>query len=207
MDRQVHWQSVYETRSENEVSWFQDRPEKTLELIARSGLAKDGWIIDVGGGASNLVDHLLERDYSHIAVLDIAQTALARSRARLGPRAGDVEWIIADITQWRAPRLFDLWHDRAVFHFLTDPADRDAYAATMAAAVKPGGRAVVATFAADGPKKCSGLPVCRYSAERLATAFAPSFRLVEELREDHVTPGGAIQKFQYGRFVRSAAAG
>ncbi|MCH8858120.1 MAG: class I SAM-dependent methyltransferase [Proteobacteria bacterium] len=207
MDRQAHWQGVYETRHENEVSWFQDRPEKTLELIARSGLAKDGWIIDVGGGASRLVDHLLERGYSHIAVLDITQTALARSRARLGPRAGDVEWIIADITQWRAPRLFDLWHDRAVFHFLTDPADRCAYAATMAAAIKPGGHAIVATFAADGPEKCSGLPICRYSAEQLAAAFAPSFRLVEELREDHVTPGGAIQKFQYGRFVRSPAAG
>lgn len=201
MDRTSHWQSVYETRAETEVSWFQERPASSLTLIGNAGLARGAEIVDVGGGASRLVDSLLDQGFA-VTVLDVAPAALERAKRRLGERAPRVQWIEADVTHWRPAETFALWHDRAVFHFLQDPVERAAYAAAMAAAVPRGGHAIVGAFAADGPERCSGLAVRRYDAETLAAEFAADFEPVEALREDHVTPGGKIQHFQFCRFVR-----
>lgn len=195
MDRQAHWQGVYASRDETAVSWFQERPATSIELIRRYA-PPDASVVDVGGGASRLVDHLIGLGY-RVTVLDIAEAALAKARARLGRRAAEVAWIAADVTRWRAAEPLDLWHDRAVFHFLTEAADRRLYAETMAAAVTPGGHAVIATFAPDGPERCSGLPVCRYAPETLAAEFAGDFTLVDRRAEEHRTPGGAVQRFQF----------
>jgi len=202
MDRQAHWQNVYETKAENEVSWYQDHPDSSLALIKACGLGAAARIIDVGGGASRLVDHLLELGYASLAVLDIAPAALERTRRRLGGRAARVEWLAADVTRWMPPCRFELWHDRAVFHFLIDPADRTAYAATMAAAIPVGGQAVIGTFAPDGPERCSGLPICRYDADSLASEFATYFEPVDAMTEDHLTPAGKVQRFQFCRLRR-----
>ncbi|MCR6630674.1 MAG: class I SAM-dependent methyltransferase [Magnetospirillum sp.] len=194
MDRQAHWQGVYASKDETSVSWFQERPATSLALLE---CAKPGArIVDVGGGASRLVDHLLERGYD-VTVLDIAGAALEKAKARLGEAAAKVRWVTADITRWKSPAPMDVWHDRAVFHFLTEEGDRRAYADAMAAALPSGGHAVIGTFAADGPERCSGLPVCRYDAKGLAAQFAASFRLVDELAEEHRTPGGNVQRFQF----------
>lgn len=200
--KQDHWQGVYGTKAETELSWFQDRPETSIRLIEAAGFGRAARVIDVGGGASRLVDALLDLGFTRITVLDIAEAALAKARSRLGERAAAVQWLVADITGWTAPARYDVWHDRAVFHFLTDADDRAAYAAAMAAAVPAGGQAIVATFASDGPERCSGLPVCRYDADGLAVQFAPQFRLVDALTEDHLTPAGKMQKFQYCRMER-----
>jgi len=202
MDRQAHWQRVYEEKPDDQVSWFQAHPTVSLALIGETGLGPDARILDVGGGASRLVDHLIAQGFRAITILDIAQAALERVRRRLGQRAEGVAWVVADITGWAPPASFDLWHDRAVFHFLTDPADRAAYAAVMAATVPGGGQAIIATFAPDGPERCSGLPVCRYDAQGLAAQFALPFELVNERTEDHRTPAGKIQHFQFVRLRR-----
>lgn len=202
MDRTAHWQNVYQTRPETEVSWFQERPVSSLALIRDSGIGRDAALIDIGGGASRLVDCLLDEGFRSINVLDVASAALERARLRLGERAGRVEWLVADVTTWRPTRRFDLWHDRAVFHFLLEAADRAAYAAAMAAAVPSGGAAVIGCFALDGPERCSGLPVRRYDATSLAAEFAADFALAASAREAHVTPGGKVQHFQFCRFVR-----
>ncbi len=202
MDRQAHWQTVYETKAETEVSWFQPHPAISLALIGETGLANDAAVLDVGGGASLLVDRLIDAGWRNVAVLDIAPAALEHVRRRLGARADKVALVSGDVTRWTPPRPFDLWHDRAVFHFLTDPDDRAAYARTMAAAVRGGGHAIVGTFAADGPERCSGLPVRRYDAAGLAGEFAAHFRPESARSEDHVTPGGKIQRFQFCRLRR-----
>lgn len=202
MDRQAHWQNVYETKAETEVSWYQDHPDSSLALIKGSGLGVTARIIDVGGGASRLVDDLLELGYASLTVLDIAQAALERTRRRLGERAARVEWLAADVTRWTPPCRFDLWHDRAVFHFLTDPADRAAYAAAMAAAIPAGGQTVIGTFAPDGPERCSGLPIRRYDAAGLASEFTAHFEPVDAMTEDHLTPAGKVQRFQFCRLRR-----
>jgi 2-polyprenyl-3-methyl-5-hydroxy-6-metoxy-1,4-benzoquinol methylase len=196
MDRHAHWQNVYATKAVTEVSWFQQRPELSLELIARAGVAPGTRIIDVGGGASQLVDILVEQGYQ-VTVLDIAEAALEKARARMGDKAVGVHWVAADVTAWRPMHRYDLWHDRAVFHFLTDEADRRSYAEAMAESVWPGGAAIVASFAPDGPERCSGLPICRYDAPALAREFSPAFELLESRREAHVTPAGKTQNFQY----------
>lgn len=198
MEREDHWQTVYRTKREDEVSWFQERPDPSLDLICRAGL---GGLVDIGGGASRLVDCLLEAGWRDLTVLDVADAALDRSRTRLGGKAAGVEWVAADVTKWRPDRTYDVWHDRAVFHFLTDPADREAYRAVLARALRSGGQAIVGTFAADGPERCSGLPVCRYDAAGLAAELGPSFRLEEALTHEHVTPAGKVQKFQYVRLI------
>lgn len=203
-DRRTHWQRVYETKDEDAVSWYQERPETSLELITRDGLPQTARIIDVGGGASRLVDALLDAGYRHLTILDIAETALDRARRRLGARAESVEWVVADITRWAPAEPFDVWHDRAVFHFLTDPADRTAYRAVLRTAVGPGGRVVIGTFAPDGPERCSGLPVMRYAPESLTAELGDGFRFLDSLTEDHRTPSGAIQRFQFSRFERVA---
>lgn len=163
----------------------------------------DASIIDVGGGASQLVDVLLDRGTNHLSVLDISTEAIEKSKARLGSRATLVEWICADITAWIPPSHYWLWHDRAVFHFLTESWDREAYISAMRRGVLPGGRIIIATFALDGPEKCSHLPVCRYSHESLAQELGAGFAFLEGVWEDHRTPSGAIQKFQYSLFART----
>jgi SAM-dependent methyltransferase len=200
--RHDHWQTVYSTKSDTAVSWFQERPESSLALITAGGLPLDARIIDVGGGASRLVDALLDAGHSALTVLDIAPAALNAARARLGTRAEAVLWVAADITAWTPAAPFDVWHDRAVFHFLTDAADRAAYRAALAAGVKRGGRVIIGTFAPDGPEKCSGLPVVRYSPETLAAELGDDFALVDIRREDHATPSGAVQHFQFSVFAR-----
>jgi SAM-dependent methyltransferase len=201
-ERQAHWEHVYATKADDEVSWFQPRPSTSVELIHRTGGGKGASIIDVGGGASRLVDALLDEGYGRIAVLDVAETALARARKRLGERASGVKWIAADVTSWTPRNAFDVWHDRALFHFLTEARDREAYRRTLAAALPEGGHAIVGTFAADGPERCSGLPVVRYAPAALAAEMGPEWQLSETLSEDHATPGGKIQRFQFSRFVR-----
>lgn len=203
MDRREHWQGVYEGKDPTEVSWFQPRPESSLALIDRLGLGPDARVIDVGGGASRLVDALLERGFRHLTVLDISEKALAHSRSRLGERAGEVRWIEADVTAADLPGPFDLWHDRAVFHFLTDAEDRAAYVQRLVNAVPTGGHAVIATFAEDGPERCSGLPVVRYTAEGLDAELGPAFALRDTFRELHETPAGKEQSFVYCRFERT----
>ena len=196
-ERRAHWENVYRTKEETAVSWYQERPERSLDLIRRAAPDTAAPILDVGGGASRLVDALLAEGRSDVTVLDLSEAALERSRARLGWQADRVGWIAADVTRWRPERRWVVWHDRAVFHFLTDAADQDAYLATLRAATEPGSAIVIATFAPEGPERCSGLPVERYSAETLAARFGAEFRLEAQAAERHVTPGGSVQTFAY----------
>lgn len=201
MDTQAHWDKAYTEKSETQLSWFQDVPARSLAMIAAA--SSHGALIDVGGGASRLVDALLEAGRTDITVLDISQAALDHARARLGPRAAQVHWICADITQWRPERVWDVWHDRAVFHFLTQPEAQDAYIAALTAATRPGAAVILSTFAPDGPERCSGLPVQRYSAAGLAARLGAGFALTDQAAERHVTPWGSIQSFTYAAFRRT----
>jgi 2-polyprenyl-3-methyl-5-hydroxy-6-metoxy-1,4-benzoquinol methylase len=197
-----HWEDVFRRKEEGEVSWFQERPGTSLELIARTGAGRGASIVDVGGGASRLVDGLLDAGYANVTVVDIAEAALFRARQRLASRADGVRWIAADLRAWTPATVFDVWHDRAVFHFMISPEDRVAYLATLQKTLAPGGHAIIATFAANGPSTCSELPVLRYEPETLAIELGDGFRLVEGVHEDHPTPGGRVQAFQYSRFER-----
>jgi SAM-dependent methyltransferase len=199
MDRKAHWENVYGTKSDSEVSWTQSDPRASLELIHE--VATGGDVIDVGGGTSVLVDRLLDDGYG-VSVLDISEAALLRAKERLGERASRVRWIVSDVTT--APNLgtFDIWHDRAVFHFLTDPEDRTKYVALAKGSVKVGGHLIMGTFALDGPEKCSGLAVERYDGAKLAAALGPGFRLKKELSETHLTPWGKPQAFFFAVFER-----
>lgn len=200
--RQAHWNEVYAHKEPDAVSWYQREPALSLELIGRAGVPAGARIVDVGSGASGLVDRLYDRGY-RVTVLDLAESALERSRTRLGARAADVDWIVDDVTSWQPDRTYDLWHDRAVFHFFTDPADRAGYRRALEAGLAPGGHAVIATFAPDGPERCSGLPVVRWSAEELADELG--LLLVAELREAHRTPAGGIQSFTWALLRRPPA--
>ena len=202
--RQAHWQNVYTSKSENEVSWFQESPAPSLALIAELDTSPDADIIDIGGGASRLVDHLLDLGFHDVTVLDLSAAALDAAKARLGERAGRAHWFVADATTWEPPRTYDLWHDRAAFHFLTEARDRDAYIARLRQGLKIGGHAIMATFALDGPEKCSGLPVMRYDAARLGQTLGPEFMLLQSGRSDHATPWGSQQHFQFSVFRRVA---
>ncbi|SDN72181.1 trans-aconitate 2-methyltransferase [Afipia sp. GAS231] len=202
-DRETHWQNVYATKSEKEVSWFQENPAPSLELIAATGLSHEAAIIDVGGGTSRLADNLLDQGFRRLTILDLSANALAEAKKRLGPRTEGIDWIAADVTTWEPSTTYDLWHDRAAFHFLTEPIDRDAYIARLSKTLRPGGHAIIATFAADGPERCSGLPIVRYDPEGLARTLGGGFKLVESRRHDHLTPGGNTQRFQFSRFLRS----
>lgn len=198
-----HWDDAYARKGEAGVSWFQDSPEPSLALMAGLALAPDDPIIDVGGGASRLVDNLLAAGHRDVTVLDLSAQALAAARTRLGPLADKASWVEADVTTWAPPRRYALWHDRAVFHFMVDPSARAAYLATMAAALRPGGRAIIATFAPDGPERCSGLPVQRYDAPGLADVLGPGYALIDAVRHVHVTPWGSQQAFQFAVFART----
>lgn len=198
MQPKNHWEKVYSSKAPEAVSWFQEHPAFSLRFIRNTGISKDARIIDVGGGASTLVDDLLNEAYSDVTVLDLSAAALQEAQKRLGERARQVHWIEADITHADLPvGSFDVWHDRAVFHFLTDPADRKAYVETVMRSVKPGGHVIVATFAPDGPTQCSGLPVMRYGPSELHDEFGEPFTLVEHAREEHHTPFGTVQQFVY----------
>jgi 2-polyprenyl-3-methyl-5-hydroxy-6-metoxy-1,4-benzoquinol methylase len=202
-----HWETVYQTKRADEVSWFQREPTISLDLIRRVAPATSARIIDVGAGASTLVDGLLRAGYSDLTVLDLSRTALHEAQNRLGDAASRVRWSEVDVLTTSLPEAaFDVWHDRAVFHFLTSAVDREAYIAQVRRAVRPGGYVLVATFAEDGPMKCSGLPVARYSAQALHDEFGGRFQLIESVREQHVTPTGTPQSFVYClcRFVPPA---
>ncbi|HEY3414383.1 MAG TPA: class I SAM-dependent methyltransferase [Armatimonadota bacterium] len=198
METRKHWEDIYETKPLTEVSWFQDHAEISLQLIERTGVPRTGQIIDVGGGASTLVDDLLNAGYRNITVLDISAPALHAARQRLGPHAADVTWIAADITAVKLPAdHFDMWHDRAVFHFLTGEEDRRRYVEAVQRSVKAGGHVIVATFGPDGPIQCSGLPVMRYDPDSLHDEFGERFDLIEHTTEEHHTPFGTVQQFIY----------
>jgi len=196
-DRQSHWQNVYLHKAEQEVSWTQLDPQPSLGLIEKYARDARAEIVDIGGGASRLVDALLERGYDAVSVLDLSAAALESAKARIGPASGKVQWIAADATAWQPPSAFDIWHDRAAFHFLTDAKDRAAYIERLFRGMKAGGYAIIATFAPDGPEKCSGLPVQRYSPESLHEMLGEGFDPVEHHAHHHVTPWGAAQSFQF----------
>jgi 2-polyprenyl-3-methyl-5-hydroxy-6-metoxy-1,4-benzoquinol methylase len=200
-----HWDAVYQSKGETGVSWYQREPRLSLELIKAVAPARGGRILDVGGGASVLVDRLLSLPLERITILDISETALSQARSRLGECAAEVEWIVADITELDDVGIFDVWHDRAVFHFLTDALDWWKYVELARMSVSPGGHLIIATFADDGPKRCSGLEVRRYNAQTMAAELGEGFSLVKEAREAHTTPSGSSQAFFYGVFRRQGA--
>lgn len=202
MDRKSHWEEVYRSTAADELGWYQAHPTMSLQCIESTGVHKTASLIDVGGGDSTLVDHLLDQGFEHLTVLDISSTALERAKARLGDRAIQVTWIEADITDFRSSQTYEVWHDRAVFHFLTNEEDREQYRETMNSVVSPQGHAIIATFAYEAPPTCSGLPVVRYSPQFLALAIGNHFDLIESFEELHSTPGGNKQPFIYGRFKR-----
>jgi SAM-dependent methyltransferase len=206
MDPRNHWQKVYRTKKPTEVSWYQSTAALSLRMIRRVAPDRSAAIIDVGGGASTLVDGLVADGYSKVTVLDVSGLALAKASARLGENAARVTWLEADVLDTELPAsAFDVWHDRAVFHFLTGIADRQRYVEQVCSAVRLGGYVVIATFASDGPKKCSGLKVARYTPHELHGQFGRDFLLLESAREEHRTPSGAIQPFTYCLFRFEAA--
>jgi ubiquinone/menaquinone biosynthesis C-methylase UbiE len=198
MQSKDHWEKVYATKAPDLVSWFQPRAEMSMRLIHNIGLGRDAAIIDVGGGASTLVDDLLQEGYRRLSVLDLSGAALAESRRRLGTTGESVHWMEADITQAVfEPHSFDIWHDRAVFHFLTADHDRKAYVNQVLRALKPGGHVIMATFGTDGPTQCSGLPVVRYAPDGLHSEFGEAFTLLSHEEQLHPTPFGTEQQFIY----------
>lgn len=201
-DRSTHWQNVYATKGETEVSWFQDSPAISLEMIRAASPDHAAAIIDIGGGASRLVDALLQDGYRNLAVLDLSGNALDTAKKRIGAAASTVDWIVADATTWGPAKTWDIWHDRAAFHFLTDPHDRTAYVERLRSAVAPDGQVIIATFAPDGPEKCSGLPVQRHDSASLSAELGPEFELVEMRNETHRTPWNSTQAFQFSQFRR-----
>jgi ubiquinone/menaquinone biosynthesis C-methylase UbiE len=198
MDAQTHWEKIYTEKAPDAVSWYRPHLETSLALIEQAPSGRSASVIDVGGGESTLVDDLLARGYGNITVLDISQTAIDANRKRLGKASERVHWLVANITQVELePSAYDVWHDRAVFHFLTSPSDRLAYVRQVTRAVKPGGNVIVSTFGPEGPTKCSGLEVVRYDAESLHQEFGVRFRLLDSCKEMHRTPFGTIQQFLY----------
>ncbi|HEX8984005.1 MAG TPA: class I SAM-dependent methyltransferase [Bryobacteraceae bacterium] len=198
MDAQSHWEKIYSEKAPDAVSWYRPHLETSLALIEQAAGGRSASIIDIGGGESTLVDDLVARGYENITVLDISRTAIDANRKRLGKAAERVHWLDADITKVELEHsAYDVWHDRAVFHFLTAPEDRVAYVRQVAQAVKPGGHVIVSTFGPEGPLKCSGLDVVRYDAESLHGEFGPRFRLIASSKEIHRTPFGSTQQFLY----------
>jgi SAM-dependent methyltransferase len=197
-DPKAHWQRVHQAAAPTEVSWYEPVPERSLELILATGVARDAPVLDVGGGASTLVDHLLKQNFTDLTVLDLAPKALAAAQARLGAAAARVQWMEADVTDFRPPRRYALWHDRAVLHFFVDLEERARYLEVLRAGLAPGGHVVLATFGPEGPTRCSGLAVHRYSAKEIGAVLGPGFRMMQSRLEDHITPSGRRQQFQHG---------
>jgi SAM-dependent methyltransferase len=198
--RQAHWENVYTRKGENEVSWFQENPAPSLELIEQVGASPASAIIDIGGGASRLVDNLVEMGFEDVTVLDLSEAALEAAKDRLGDRAAQAHWMVADATVWEPVKVYDVWHDRAAFHFLTEDRDRAAYVVRLERALKVGGHAIIATFALDGPERCSGLPVVRYDPASLGQTLGRAFQLVDSRRHAHATPWASNQSFQFSVF-------
>lgn len=202
MNRQQHWETVYQTKTPADVSWFQQQPQESLDFIHSFGLPKDAAIIDIGGGDSLLADHLLQLGYTNITVLDISAAALEKAKRRLGEKAGLVKWIVSDILEFKPALKYDCWHDRATFHFLTSSSDIEKYALTANAAIKEGGRIVVATFSTEGPVKCSGLPVQQYNENQLGKTLQRWFSKIRCITTDHITPFNTIQNFIFCSFSK-----
>jgi SAM-dependent methyltransferase len=199
-----HWEERYAARGAEGVSWFEAEPETSLTLIGELGIAHDAGIIDVGGGASRLAGRLLARGFCDITVLDLSAQSLELARSELGADSARVRWLEQDLLTWTPQRTYDLWHDRALLHFLVQGAERDRYVATLRAAVSAGGRAMIGAFASDGPDHCSGLPVCRYDAHELAAVIGAPFSLLTSRREAHRTPSNALQPFTWVALERSS---
>ncbi len=202
--RAEHWDHAYEAATASRRSWYQAEPSLSLRLIAATGVGPEARVLDVGGGTSYLVDRLLARGYSRVGVLDVSRAAIDEARVRLGADAGRVEWFVTDVTRFEPPHAWDIWHDRATFHFLADPCDRAAYRRALLDSLVPGGQVIIATFAPSGPERCSGLPAVRYGADALAAELGGDFTLFESIAEAHTTPAGRVQDFLYCRFVRRA---
>lgn len=203
-DRKTHWQNIYRKKSPLDVSWYQKKPELSLKLIQNSGLSKNEAIIDIGGGSSELVDYLQKDGYTNLSVLDISKNALDSARMRLGNIAENISWFETDITEFSPPHQFSIWHDRAVFHFLTRKEDRNSYVQVLKKALKPGGHFIIAAFAIGGPEKCSGLDIIQYDSAKLIAELSGDFELIEETGEVHITPGNKEQKFIYFRFIKTS---
>lgn len=201
-ERKEHWEAVYANKSPLEVSWYQKEPALSLSLIEQAGVAPHEAILDVGGGASLLVDRLAAAGYHHLSVLDISGKALDVARIRLGNSAGEIEWYESDITEFDPPHTYALWHDRAVFHFLTTSGDRERYVERLKRALRPGGHLVLGAFALGGPTRCSNLEIVQYDAPKLLDTLGEGFSLVEERSERHITPANREQKFSFFRLVR-----
>lgn len=202
--RKSHWENVYSTKDPTEVSWYQGAPQRSLQIIAATGVEPAAAIIDVGGGASTLVDHLLDDGFEDVTVLDVASAALAHSRARLGDAERTVTWIEQDVLLFQPDRPYKLWHDRAVFHFLTESDQQQHYVDVLQKAVEPGGHVILATFGPDGPERCSGLAVQRYSIDQMAEVLGQAFELRAHELEEHSTPGGSVQQFLYAWWQKQA---
>ena len=200
MDKKSHWEDVYQNKKINEVSWYQDRPKISLRMIDAAKLSFDDPIIDVGGGASRLVDHLIELGFRNLTVLDISGKALEHAKQRLGNAGKNIKWVKADIVEFKPKATYAFWHDRAVFHFLTNLGDRQRYLETMRGALSHPAYAMIASFALDGPEKCSGLLVQRYSHEILEQTLGPDYHLIAKDQEMHLTPAGKPQSFIYDLF-------
>jgi 2-polyprenyl-3-methyl-5-hydroxy-6-metoxy-1,4-benzoquinol methylase len=203
LDRQRHWENVYTTKDEKEVSWFEESPAISLALIVSTGINTGSTIIDIGGGASRLVDALIDEGFEAVTVLDLSEKAITIAKARLGALGTRVQWVAADVTKWEPSETYDVWHDRAAFHFLTEPKDRVAYAERVHSAVRPGGYVIIGTFAPDGPERCSGLQIVRHDAASLSEMLGSEFDLIESRPHSHRTPTGATQRFQFSRFRRA----
>ncbi len=199
---EAHWERVYQTKREDAVSWYEETPRLSLDLLRAAGASANSGVIDIGGGASKFADTLLAEGFHDITVLDISAAALETTRARLGANRDKIRWIVADVTAWQPDRQYDFWHDRAAFHFLVEPAAQEAYARVLRAALKPGGAAIIATFAPDGPEMCSGLPVCRHDAGSIRRVLGDGFTIADERRHTHLTPWGTPQRFQFSTFRR-----
>jgi len=203
-NRKDHWESIYQKHSPTEVGWYQAYPEKSLKLIHNTGAGTDSSIIDVGGGTSALSKHLLDQGYKKLAVLDISGNSIERTKSQLGEKSSEINWIEADVTKYSFMEQYDIWHDRAVFHFLTKAEDRKGYISSLNQALELNGHLIVATFSLDAPPKCSGLSVVRYSPKTLQSELGDNFILAEALVEDHVTPSGVKQNFIFCRFIKRA---
>jgi len=200
-DRKEHWENIYQHNSPLELSWYREDPELSMRLIHDTHISREAAIIDVGGGASTLVDRLVDENYTNVAVLDVAARALAHARTRLAAKACRIQWFEKDVTRFSPPNQYSLWHDRAVFHFLINKTDRDRYVKVLRRSLRSGGHLIMMTFAIDGPSKCSGLDIVQYDEHTLAAVLGNGFELMESGFENHFTPAGKLQKFAYFRFV------
>ena len=203
-NRKDHWERIYQKHSPTEVGWYQSYPERSLKLIHNTGVDTNSSIIDVGGGTSTLAKHLLDKGYEKLAVLDISGISIERAKSHLDEKSREIYWIEADVTKYSFTEQYDIWHDRAVFHFLTKAEDRKGYINSLNQALKLNGHLIIATFSLDAPPKCSGLSVVRYSSETLQSELGDNYILVESLVEDHVTPSGVKQNFIFCRFIKRA---